>query len=173
MPPALPQLRNMTVWPRGREKESRIQQNPRTRARRSEWEGAVSQILGATKAEVVNAVIGLEAAAETVAHEGGEIARVLRPLRSASAEQIALQPGVAARVAGHHRRIEVSDPFPHQSVQIVDAPEVRAAGAGREYHSSTWRLNSASFSPSGRVRLADAAYSHWATVGKRLPFHCA
>src|SRR6266487_2184249 len=44
---------------------------------------------------------------------------------------------------------------------------------GVEYHSSTWCLNSASFSPSGRVGLADAAYSHSATVGKRLPFHWA
>src|SRR6266568_2248226 len=47
------------------------------------------------------------------------------------------------------------------------------AGAGVEYHASTWRLNSASFSPSGRVGLADAAYSHSATVGRRLPCHCA
>src|ERR1043166_4029022 len=53
-------------------------------------------------------------------------------------------------------------------------PTIESFGvAGVEYQARTWRLNPASFSPSGRAGLAAAAYSHSATVGNRLPFHCA
>src|SRR5690348_11336633 len=52
-------------------------------------------------------------------------------------------------------------------------PTGGSVAVGVEYHSRIWRVNSVSFPASGRVGLAEAAYSHSATVGSRFPFHCA
>src|SRR5687768_15599705 len=88
-------------------------------------------VLGAAEAKVVDGVAGFEAAAKAVAHECRKISTIFGALRSAAAEQLAIETRVAARVAGDHGRIEISNPFPDESVDIVNTEKVWCAQSDR------------------------------------------
>jgi hypothetical protein len=77
----------------------------------------------------VDAIIRLEAAAKTVAHEGGEILDIIRALSAGAAKKLAVQAGVAAGITGHHGGVEIHDPFPGEAVQVMNAVAIRAAGS--------------------------------------------
>ena len=54
---------------------------------------------------------------------------VLRPGGTGAAEELAIQPGVAARVAGHDGAVEVGGPFPDEPVEIEEPLTCRQAGS--------------------------------------------
>ena len=70
----------------------------------------------------MDAIVRLEAAAKSIPHECRIILNVPRALRTAAAKKLAFEAGVAARVAGDHRGVEVGNPFPNEAVQIVNTP---------------------------------------------------
>ena len=92
----------------------------------------------AAKPKVVNSIAGFQAAAEAVTHKGGEIVAVFGSFRTAAAEELAIQAGITAGVAGDHSRIEIGDPFPNQAMQIVHAEDVRLLLANQRQIGRRW-----------------------------------
>ena len=72
----------------------------------------------------MDGVAGFEAAAKAVAHKRGKISAVFGALRGATAKELAVETGVASRVAGDHGCIEIGDPFPDETMEILNAKKV-------------------------------------------------
>lgn len=87
------------------------------------------EVARATEAEILNGVVRLEAGAESVAHEGGEISGVFRPLRTPAAKKFPARAGIAPRITSDHGAIEVCNPFPNEPMEVSNAPEICEAHA--------------------------------------------
>lgn len=79
----------------------------------------------------MDAIICFQTAAKTVAHERRVVLNIFCVLCTAAAKKLALDPGIATGIAGHHRRAEIGHPLPGQAVEIVNAPEVCAIQSDR------------------------------------------
>ena len=66
-------------------------------------------------------VARLQTASKTVAHKRRKVILLLGPLGPAATKKLPVQPGVSPGVTSHHGRVEIRNPFPNQTVQILYA----------------------------------------------------